>query len=189
MIIYTSVKDMNKNLYNLLQNNSHEQSYTSSSTQQMANILHDMLKSFLPSISNNNDNNFNTRTDSAHSSLAKSLSVSSQSLSTSHSDYEIDQMISSNLSKQLKTMNRSSSLFRRTIVAIMQILLTSPSPSTNLLFNQIPPSSSSIDLELPNNSQNPIPYSTFDLDVEAILDFERTTFGDCSFNIHDLPNL
>ena len=47
---------MNKNLYNLLQTNSQDQSYTS--TQQMPNILHDMLKSSPPSTSNNNDNNF-----------------------------------------------------------------------------------------------------------------------------------
>jgi len=65
---------------------------------------------------------------------------------------------------------------------------SSTSSSTNYLFNQIP-AASSMDLELPNNTQNPIPSSTFDLDVEAILDFERTTFGDCSFDIHDLPNL
>jgi hypothetical protein len=115
-------------------------------------------------------------------------------------------MISSKLSKKLKTMDRSSPLFRRMVVAIMRhqmnkskptderrkILSTppsipSPSPSTNYLFNQMP--ASSMDLELPNNTQNPIPSSTFDLDVEAILDFERTTFGDCSFDIHDLPNL
>ena len=118
-------------------------------------------------------------------------------------------MISSKLSKQLKTMDRSSPLFRRMVVAIMRhqmnksksnnekrkILSTppsipspSPSPSTNLLFNQMP--ASSMDLDLPSNpSQNPMPSSTFDLDVEAILDFERTTFGDCSFDIHDLPNL
>jgi hypothetical protein len=50
---------MNKNLYNLLQTNSQDQSYTS--TQQMPNILHDMLKSSPPSTSNNNnDNNFNS---------------------------------------------------------------------------------------------------------------------------------
>ncbi|CAF4910472.1 unnamed protein product [Rotaria sp. Silwood1] len=55
---FTSVRDMNKNLYNLLQNNSQDQSYTS--TQQMPNILHDMLKSSPPSTSNNNDNNFNS---------------------------------------------------------------------------------------------------------------------------------
>ena len=117
-------------------------------------------------------------------------------------------MISSKLSKQLKTMDRSSPLFRRMVVAIMRhqmnksksnnerrnILSTppsipspSPSTSTNLLFNQM--STSSMDLQLQNNSQDPIPSSTFDLDVEAILDFERTTFGDCSFDIHDLPNL
>jgi hypothetical protein len=148
--------------------------------------------------------------DSAYSSLSKSPSAGSpQSPSPSHRDYEIDQMISSKLSKKLKTMDRSSPLFRRMVVAIMRhqmnksksnnnerrkILSTppsipspSPSPSTNFLFNQIP--ASSMDLELPNNSQNPIPSSTFDLDVEAILDFERTTFGDCSFDIHDLPNL
>ena len=40
---FTSVRDMNKNLYNLLQNNSQNQSFTS--TQQIPNILHDMLKS------------------------------------------------------------------------------------------------------------------------------------------------
>jgi hypothetical protein len=198
---------MNKNLYNLLQNNSQDQSYTS--TQQMPNILHDMLKSSPPSTSNNNDNNFNSGIDSAYSSLSKSPSVSSQSPSPSHNDYEIDQMISSKLSKQLKTMDRSSPLFRRMVVAIMRhqmnkskpnnekrkILSTPPSipspstsPSTNLLFNQMPPTSS-MDLELPNSTPNPIPSSTFDLDVEAILDFERTTFGDCSFDIHDLPNL
>ncbi len=144
--------------------------------------------------------------DSAYSSLSKSPSAGSQSPSPSHRDYEIDQMISSKLSKKLKTMDRSSPLFRRMVVAIMRhqmnkskpnnerrkILSTppsipSPSPSTNFLFNQIP--ASSMDLELPNNSQHPIPSSTFDLDVEAILDFERTTFGDCSFDIHDLPNL
>ncbi|CAF4735717.1 unnamed protein product [Rotaria sp. Silwood2] len=204
---------MNKNLYNLLQNNSQDQSYTS--TQQMPNILHDMLKSSPPSTSNNNDNNFNSGIDSTYSSLSKSPSVSSQSPSPpSHTDYEIDQMISSKLSKQLKTMDRSSPLFRRMVVAIMRhqmnkskpnierrkILSTPPSipspsrspstsPSTNLLFNQIPSSSSSMDLQIPNNTQEPIPSSTFDLDVEAILDFERTTFGDCSFDIHDLPNL
>ena len=55
---FTSVRDMNRNLYNLLQNNSQDQSYTS--TQQMPNILHDMLKSSPPLISNNNDNNFNS---------------------------------------------------------------------------------------------------------------------------------
>jgi hypothetical protein len=55
---FTSVRDMNKNLYNLLQNNSHDQSYTS--TQQMPNILHDMLKSSPPSTSNHNDNTFNS---------------------------------------------------------------------------------------------------------------------------------
>jgi len=47
---------MNKNLYNLLQNNSQNQSFTS--TQQIPNILHDMLKSSPPSMSNTNDNNF-----------------------------------------------------------------------------------------------------------------------------------
>lgn len=146
--------------------------------------------------------------DSTYSSLSKSPSVSSQSPSPSHSDYEIDQMISSKLSKQLKTMDRSSPLFRRMVVAIMRhqmhksksnnerrkILSTppsipspSPSPSTNLLFTQMP--ASSMDLQIPNHTQDPIPSSTFDLDVEAILDFERTTFGDCSFDIHDLPNL
>jgi len=150
--------------------------------------------------------------DSAYSSLSKSPSAGSpQSPSPSHRDYEIDQMISSKLSKKLKTMDRSSPLFRRMVVAIMRhqmnkskpenerrkILSTPPSipspsstsSSTNYLFNQIPAAASSMDLELPNNSQNPIPSSTFDLDVEAILDFERTTFGDCSFDIHDLPNL
>jgi hypothetical protein len=161
-------------------------------------------------IQKTNFKNFFLGIDSAYSSLSKSPSGSSQSPSPSHSDYEIDQMISSKLSKQLKTMDRSSPLFRRMVVAIMRhqmnkskpnnerrkILSTppsipspspSPSPSTNLLFNQIP--ASSMDLELPNNSQHPMPSSTFDLDVEAILDFERTTFGDCSFDIHDLPNL
>ncbi|CAF3028658.1 unnamed protein product [Rotaria sp. Silwood2] len=72
-----------------------------------------------------------------------------------------------------------------------KILSTSPlilSPSTNLLFNQIS-QASSMDLEIPNNLQNSIPSSTFDLDVEVILDFQRTTFGDCSFDIHDLTNL
>ncbi|CAF2962927.1 unnamed protein product [Rotaria sp. Silwood2] len=72
-----------------------------------------------------------------------------------------------------------------------KILSTSPlilSPSTNLLFNQIS-QASSMDLEIPNNLQNSIPRSTFDLDVEVILDFQRTTFGDCSFDIHDLTNL
>jgi len=203
---FTSVRDMNKNLYNLIQNNSQNQSYTS--TQQMPNILHDMLKLSPPSTSNTNDNNFNSGMDSAYSSLSKSPSAGSQSPSPSHREGEIDQMISSKLSKKLKTMDRSSPLFRRMVVAIMRhqmnkskpenerrkILSTppstsipSPSPSTNFLFNQIP--ASSMDLELPNNSQNPIPSSTFDLDVEAILDFERTTFGDCSFDIHDLPNL
>jgi hypothetical protein len=50
---------MNKNLYNLLQNNSQNQSFTS--TQQIPNILHDMLKSSPPpSMSNTNDNNFNS---------------------------------------------------------------------------------------------------------------------------------
>jgi hypothetical protein len=52
---------MNKNLYNLLQNNSQDQSYRS--TQPMPNILHDMLKSSPPPISNNNDNNFNSGFD------------------------------------------------------------------------------------------------------------------------------
>ena len=56
---FTSVRDMNKNLYNLLQNNSQNQSFTSS-TAQMPNILHDMLKSSPPSTSNPNDNNFNS---------------------------------------------------------------------------------------------------------------------------------
>jgi hypothetical protein len=202
---FTSVRDMNKNLYNLLQTNSQNQSFTS--TQPMPNILHDMLKLSPPSTSNTNDNNFNSGIDSAYSSLSKSPSAGSQSPSPSHRDYEIDQMISSKLSKKLKTMDRSSPLFRRMVVAIMRhqmnkskstderrkILSTppsipSPSPSTNFLFNQMS-AASSMDLELPNNSQNPIPNSTFDLDVEAILDFERTTFGDCSFDIHDLPNL
>jgi hypothetical protein len=49
---------MNKNLYNLLQTNSQNQSFTS--TQQMPNILHDMLKLSPPSTSNTNDNNFNS---------------------------------------------------------------------------------------------------------------------------------
>ena len=151
--------------------------------------------------------------DSAYSSISKSPSAGSQSPSPSHRDYEIDQMISSKLSKKLKTMDRSSPLFRRMVVAIMRhqmnksktaddrrkILSTPPSISSpptpsntnTFLFNQIP-GSSSMDLELPTPPPpppNPLPTSTFDLDVEAILDFERTTFGDCSFDIHDLPNL
>lgn len=232
---FTSVRDMNKNLYNLLQSNSQDQSYSSSSsTAPGPNILHDMLKSSPPSTSNTIEHHFNSGMDSAYSSLSKSPSLSSQSPSPSHCDYELDQMISSKLSKQLKTMDRSSPLFRRMVVAIMRhqmnkskssndrrkILSTppsipspsiSPSPSTSasastsvsistststststsssstLLFNPLP--ASSMDLELPSHSHNALPTSTFDLDVEAILDFERTTFGDCSFDIHDLPNL
>lgn len=203
---FTSVRDMNKNLYNLLQTNSQNQSFTSS-TQPIPNILHDMLKSSPPSTSNTNDNTFNSGIDSAYSSLSKSPSAVSQSPSPSQRDYELDQIISSKLSKKLKTMDRSSPLFRRMVVAIMRhqmnktkssndrqkILSTppsisSPSSSTNFLFNQLP-DSSTMDLEMPQNTQNPLPTSTFDLDVEAILDFERTTFGDCSFDIHDLPNL
>jgi len=162
--------------------------------------------------------------DSAYSSLSKSPSLSSQSPSPSHCDYELDQMISTKLNKQLKTMDRSSPLFRRMVVAIMRhqmnksktnnerrkILSTPPSissplpsptsssspptstptsTSTNLLFNQLSTLPSTMDLELNHHSQNALPSSTFDLDVEAILDFERQTFGDCSFDIHDLPNL
>lgn len=163
------------------------------------------------------ENRFVLGIDSAYSSLSKSPSAASQSPSPSHRDYEIDQMISSKLSKKLKTMDRSSPLFRRMVVAIMRhqmnksknvddrrkILSTPPaipspssSSSNNFLFNQIQ-GSSSMDLELsappsappPPPPPNPLPTSTFDLDVEAILDFERTTFGDCSFDIHDLPNL
>ena len=228
---------MNRNLYNLLQTNS-SQNHLYTSTQAMPNILHDMLKSSPPSTSNTNDTNFNSGSfrwrrrwlssitlenrfvlgiDSAYSSLSKSPSAASQSPSPSHRDYEIDQMISSKLSKKLKTMDRSSPLFRRMVVAIMRhqmnksknvddrrkILSTPPaipspssSSSNNFLFNQIQ-GSSSMDLELsappsappPPPPPNPLPTSTFDLDVEAILDFERTTFGDCSFDIHDLPNL
>jgi hypothetical protein len=269
---FTSVRDMNKNFYNLLQSNSQEAPFQSS-THPLPTILHDMLKSSPPptaslplplapppplpppqssSICNPNENQFNsgdafvhddgdgcgcgcvgagdrcnivflrlTGVDSAYSSLSKSPSLSSQSPSPSHCDSELDQMISAKLSKQLKTMDRSSPLFRRMVVAIMRhqmnkskggherrkVLSTpasapssssspsssSTSPSTNLLFNQLSsvPSTvtSPMDLELTGNSHNALPTSTFDLDVEAILDFERTTFGDCSFDIHDLPNL
>ncbi|CAF4931019.1 unnamed protein product, partial [Rotaria sp. Silwood1] len=97
--------------------------------------------------------------DITYSSLSKSSSISSQSPSSSHSNYEIDQMISSKLSKQLKTMDRS----KRKILSTSPLI---PSPSTNLLFNQIS-QASSMDLEIPNNLQNPIPSSTFDLDVET----------------------
>ncbi|CAF1656701.1 unnamed protein product [Rotaria sp. Silwood1] len=85
-------------------------------------------------------------------------------------------------------MNKSkvnSNNDRRKILSTSPLI---PSPSTNLLFNQIS-QASSMDLEIPNNLQNPIPSSAFDLDVEVILDFQRTTFGDCSFDIHDLTNL
>ena len=167
--------------------------------------------------------------DSAYSSLSKSPSLSSQSPSPSQCDYEFDQIISTKLNKQLKTMDRSSPLFRRMVVAIMRhqmnkskghnerrkVLSTPPSisspmpsptssssppppptstpnstsTSTNLLFNQLSTLPATMDLELHPHSQTALPSSTFDLDVEAILDFERQTFGDCSFDIHDLPNL
>jgi len=253
---FTSVRDMNKNFYNLLHTNSQDPTFH---PPPIPTILHDMLKSSPPSsislnqstqlpppslppsssattaptpapsqssssISNSNDNHFNSGMDSAYSSLSKSPSLSSQSPSPSHCDYELDQMISTKLNKQLKTMDRSSPLFRRMVVAIMRhqmnksktnnerrkILSTPPSissplpsptsssspptstptsTSTNLLFNQLSTLPSTMDLELNHHSQNALPSSTFDLDVEAILDFERQTFGDCSFDIHDLPNL
>lgn len=69
---FTSVRDMNKNLYNLLQTNS-SQNHLYTSTQAMPNILHDMLKSSPPSTSNTNDNTFN-------SGLFKILSFPSSSL-------------------------------------------------------------------------------------------------------------
>jgi hypothetical protein len=99
-------------------------------------------------------------------------------------------MISLKLTKQIKTMDRSNPLFRRMVLTLMrhqmnknklnnqrEKILSTPPPSV------ISPSSSSNQhFQLNQNS-------TFDLDVETILDFERTTFGDSFFDIHDLPNL
>ena len=62
---FTSVRDMNKNLYNLLQSHSQDQSYSSSSSSSTIpgpNILHDMLKSSPPSTSNTNEHHFNSGT-------------------------------------------------------------------------------------------------------------------------------
>lgn len=242
---------MNKNFYNLLQSNAQDPSFH---PPPLPTILHDMLKSSPPvpppppappSGQSNNEKQFSAGDpplslpaglDSAYSSLSKSPSFTSQSPSPSHCDYEFDPLISTKLNKQLKTMDRSSPLFRRMVVAIMRhqmnksktnnerrkILSTPPSiaspmasptsssssppgstptpasasaPSsssnatTTLLFNQLSTLPGTMELELHPHSHTALPSSTFDLDVEAILDFERQTFGDCSFDIHDLPNL
>jgi hypothetical protein len=194
-----SVRDINRSLYNLLENQS--------LPPPAPTILHDMLKSSSsPSstsssintpvcTSTTHDNNSFSGFDSAYSSLSKSpfneartsppLSSSSSVGNTPSPSQSDDQLISS----RLKNIDRSSPLFRRMVLAIMRHQMsrtrstpTHPSPvttaPTTTLFS---PPSMEID--------NPLPSSTFDLDVEAILDFERTTFGDCSFDIHDLPNL
>ncbi|CAF0982514.1 unnamed protein product [Didymodactylos carnosus] len=70
-----------------------------------------------------------------------------------------------------------------------QPIMTQPPSSTNmtplirhdLLSQQQQPSSMEIEL-LPQQNE-------LDCDVETILNFERNTFGDCSFDITDLPNL
>jgi hypothetical protein len=91
-------------------------------------------------------------------------------------------MISSKLSKQLKTIDRSNPLFRRMVLTIMrhQMNKTKLNNERDKVLSTPPPSS----IEHSQLNHN----STFDLDIDTILDFERTTFGDCSFNIHDLPN-
>jgi len=79
-------------------------------------------------------------------------------------------------------MDRSNPLFRRMVLTLMRHQM-----NKNKLNNQrekilsTPPPSSISSTDQFN--------STFDLDVQTILDFERTTFGDQHFDIHDLPNL
>ena len=77
-------------------------------------------------------------------------------------------MISSKLSEQLKTIDRSNPLFRRMVLTIMRHQM-----NKNKFINQrekilsTPPPTT---IEQSN--------STFDLDIEPILDFQRTNFDD-----------
>jgi hypothetical protein len=86
-------------------------------------------------------------------------------------------MISLNLSKQLKTIDRSNPLFRRMVLTIMQHQINKNNQRDQIL--STPPPLSSNDYFQLNQ----------DLDIQTILDFERTTCGDSHFDIHDLPNL
>jgi len=110
--------------------------------------------------------------------MLKCESIDNESISCySNNDYEI---VSSNLSKQLKTIDRSNPLFRRMVLTIMrhQINKSKLNPSEREKILSTPPPSSIEDSQLNHKS-------TFDLDIDTINDFERTTFGDSSFNIHD----
>ncbi|CAF1084605.1 unnamed protein product [Adineta ricciae] len=143
---FTSVRDVNKSFYHQL------------STQTMPNILHDMLKS-----SPLQSSNYSNSVDQLCSSTTKSQINSNEIYSIN--DYE---MISSKLSEQLKTIDRSNPLFRRMVLTIMRHQM-----NKNKFINQrekilsTPPPTT---IEQSN--------STFDLDIEPILDFQRTNFDD-----------
>jgi hypothetical protein len=82
------------------------------------------------------------------------------------------EMISSKLSEQLKTADRSSPLFRRMVLTMMRHQMNKS--KVNCSREEIlctPPPTSIEHCQFNSNS-------TFDLDIEPLLDFSRTTFED-----------
>jgi parvulin-like peptidyl-prolyl isomerase len=119
-----------------------------------------MLKSSSSQISNQN---FNNRIDCEYSS------------NLNHEDDQIK------LKNKLKTMDRSNPLFRRMFLKLMRIQMNENKLNNqrNQILSTPPPSS------IQFNNQN----SNLDFDIQTILHFEQTTFGDDIFDIQDLPNL
>ncbi len=78
-------------------------------------------------------------------------------------------------------MDRSNPLFRRMLLKLMRIQMNENKLNNqrNEILSTPPPSS------IQFNNQN----STLDFDIQTILHFEQTTFGDDIFDIQDLPNL
>jgi len=84
------------------------------------------------------------------------------------------------ISCKLKTMDNSNPLFRRMVFKLMRHQINNNNQRDKILSTPPPD-----DISLSNDHL----ILNQDLDFQTILDFQRTTFEDQHFDIHDLPNL
>lgn len=165
---FTSVRDLNKSFYQQLSN------------QPMPNILHDMLKSSPLQTSpcpNAGQRPLILSLSVLHLWISSAEKICSTTCRNQVSSNEFDpiadsEVISSKFSEQLKTVDRSSPLFRRMVLTMMrhQMNKSKLNASREEILSTPPPTS----LEQCQFSSN----ATFDLDIEPLLDFPRTTFED-----------
>ncbi|CAF0845486.1 unnamed protein product [Adineta steineri] len=183
---FTSVRDINKSFYHHL------------STQTMPNILHDMLKSSSPL----QTSNYSNSVDNIYSlNPTKCELIDNEYYSLNNvNEYE---MISSKLSKQLKTIDHSNPLFRRMVLTIMRHQMNKSKLNNNnnnnnnnereKILSTPPPSiiensQCNFNSSSSSSTTTTTTTTTFDFDFETIYDLDKTTFEDSQFNIHDLSH-